>query len=276
MILNEYVVEFVKTYPRYFIRLLSLWYTFSNDELLRYGFLLSWDRQGAIYNPHIKWNRYLLFHFSNFLFKEERIMDCKKENNLIFRHLLKEEYYKTISEQMRSKIDNERLIKMIEKNKSKINKILWKQIARAYPYEIDDNFLKKFLAYIPIDDLLLNENINWSKKETLILLAHEWKIAINYNLWNQVFKPYINYLTLPKYLEVLNQLEKKAKIIMRSEERANSVYKYLVNIYVEQQSNYQVIASGYFYSTKNFELNKLYKINKPVSFLIETGQTFKN
>ncbi len=145
-----------------YVRLISYNFKFDEDTLLKYGFLLAWDKYGLLGNSKIVWTKQLKHIFSDRLKGKEyspsdqfHIENCHND----FANL------KVSLKKDRRKIGvynlDEVTIDFIRNNKEYI--VEWEIIGSAFK-EIDFSFVKEFSDYlgkikIPI---LSNPHVDWS------------------------------------------------------------------------------------------------------------------
>ena len=278
---KEFLNQFVLEFPRLYVRLISYNLPFTEEMLIKYGYLLSWDKYGILGNSRIKWTDNLKSKFSDRLqgknfgpgqqhYSGPSSNDIDTEiEDIIFYEVDK----KFGRRHHRIKL-SELSLDLLRKYKDEIKD--WRTIAWHFD-KIDYDFIIEFKDKIPLSLLLLNSSIDWHDPRLFSFYSDNFDIVICETVWTNFVKEFASNNTIEEHFEAFNELDKVVKINWKSADRdKDNTLKYLISIYVNSKYGNQIMTSGYYRTEKDFPLGKIIEIGKDHKFPITNDYFFQS
>jgi len=274
MLQDEFIKEFVIKYPKLYVRALSFNFPFTEQEVLKYGFLLAWDNHGILGNSYINWTKKLQQTFQSRL-------DCKdfgppsqkyvphpetcwiNEHNSVIK--LRPFAKNDINEIKFSDLN----IKLMWQYKDRIQD--WATISANFDLTFNEVLL--FLDKIHRDMLLVNPNINWTN--TLFYQLYKdmsYPACTCKNIWYNFVNNHVDSFTIPIHLDAFNRLDKFIKINWKTDVPfQDDNFKYLIGVYVKSEYGCQLMSSGYYFSRKHFYVGQTFDMPTDRKFPISNS-----
>lgn len=272
---DSFIHDFIISYPKLFIRILSYNLAFTEENLQQFGFLLSWDKYGILGNSNIKWTPILKSTFSKRLVNKEYSPPAQEYISLDLGEIkpikLRVDYLtgqkKYYLNPMEVNLEN------IRKYRDAI--LGWGELSLHFS-EITYEFIMEFKEKINFDLLLRNQTIDWSDLRLFKFYVVGYKIIMCENLWINYIKKYSANYRLRDHLVLFNNLDKFVKIHWKSEELGkDGTTKYLLSVYAKSESGHQIMTSGYYRTNKNYEKGMTFELGKNYKFPISNKYIFR-
>lgn len=278
---KEFIVSFVQKHPRLFIRFLSKYFPFTEQELFSYNFMLDWNATGLLTNKNIIWTEKLKSIYASRLvgkdFELESTVLEPKENKRFTEEYVTYKVYKNaklifpIEERIKLKDITDDFLR---KNKEEIKPGDWYNISSKYQ-NINYDFVNEFHDKIKLNSLLENPHFDWSDTRIYSWYFDNYHLLACQNVWDNFLSHHVNHWVLKEQLYSLNELDKFGKITWKSDFRLkDKTIKYAISIYAKTNYEHQVIACGYYYNEKDFALHKTFAIPRDAKFEISTNNSF--
>lgn len=274
MINGEFISKFIQCYPRLYVRIISHNLAFTEENIIKFGFLLSWDKYGLLGNSFIQWTPNLKNLFSKKLLNKEYGPSSQEYVAMEFGNL------DSIKVKMMRSYGSQQFLEGKEININNIrtfkNVILeWNKICIHFP-EITYDFIIEFKAFINFDLLLKNPSIDWSDLRLFNFYIDSYNIIKCENLWVNFIKKFSANYRISENLKLLNHSEKFVIVHWKSDSlRKDGNIKYLLSVYAKSENGNQIIASGYHKSSSIYEKGMIIEIGDKHHFPISNDYHFK-
>lgn len=270
---NQFIKDFVQKYPRLYVRFISHYFPFTFDDLVKYKYILSWGNYGVEGNKNIIWNDDIRNFFKKDIYNinlfEKTNSECKLpliNSNKCFIS------YKDGRFQNSIEIEDIDLA-FLRRNKEYVRD--WGSIA-TYFKKINYDFLLEFEEYIKphIGYIIYNNHVDWCDTRLFEIVGTNFEILNCNNIWDNFLKKLISRNNIDVHLNSMNELKKIGKITFKSEIKSDGSFKYLMAVYIRDRKDYQMLSSGYFYSTKDISIGMECTFDVNHKFPIGTGHSF--
>lgn len=278
---KDFIASFVQKHPRLFIRFLSKYFPFTEQELFSYDFMLDWNATGLLTNKNIIWTEKIKSIYasklSNKSFEPQSAIEEPKKKKRFTKEYITYKVYKNI----KRIFPIEETIKLtditddfLRKNKEEIKRGDWYTISSKYQ-NINYDFITEFYDRIKLNSLLENPYFDWSDTRIYDCYFDNYHLIACQTVWDNFLTHHVNHWVLKEQLYSLNELDKFGKITWKSDFRLkDNTIKYSISIYAKTNYEHQVIACGYYYTEKDFALNKTFDIPRDAKFEISTQNSF--
>ena len=278
---KDFINQFVLEFPRLYVRLISYNLPFTEELLVKYGYLLSWDKYGILGNSRIKWTDNLKARFSERLqgkyfgpSEQHYLGPNSNELDTEIADIVFYEVDKHVGRKYHRIKFSELSLDLLRKYKNEIKD--WRTIAWHFD-KIDYDFIIEFKDKIDLSLILLNSSIEWSDTRLFSFYLDIYDIVICKSVWINFIKKFTSINSIKDHFEAFNELDKVVKINWKSEDRnKDNTLKYLLSIYVKSKYGNQIMTSGYYRTEKDFPLGKTIEIGKDYKFPISNDYFFRS
>ena len=272
---DKFIDEFVIKFPRLYIRSLSYHFPFTENDILKYGFLLSWDKLGLLGNSNIIWTKRLKETYKARLVGKKFGPNFQEyiphaDNYLIndWNSVIKlRPYVKNDLNEIKLVDLN---IELVTKYKNRITD--WRTISANFNFASNENL---FIDKINRIALLVNPFTDWDNTFLYQFYNDTYPAFTCENIWFKFISKNVNSLNINIHLESFNRLAKFIKINWRLDEPLkDGRFKHLMGVYVKSEYGNQLMSSGYYFSKRHFELGEIIELSIDHKFPISNQLTY--